>query len=211
MLALLALGCQRPSAPAASEAEVEPLATGSVPSSRGGAELVGQPASPFAEDLVWFDGEARSLASMRGKVLLVRFWTDTCPFCEASAPGLSALHERYADQGLEVVGIFHPKPRGSSVDLDAVAARAKELGMEFSIASDARWDTLERWWLASGEGERKATSVSFLIDAEGRIRWVHPGPEFHPDGPADHEQCRADYDDAVSAIESLLAERASAS
>ena len=176
-----------------------------VPASRGGGDLVGTPALPFAPDLTWLNSPPLRVEELRGKVVLVRFWTDTCPFCEASAPGLSRLHERYGPEGLVVVGMFHPKPRGSARNLDAIESRAKTLGMHFPIASDSRWDTLERWWLASGD--RAATSVSFLIDASGVIRWIHPGPEFHPDGPADHQQCRDDYNDAVRAIETLLAER----
>ncbi len=176
--------------------------------SRGGQELIGTAAPPFAEDLRWIHGEPTDLEALRGKVVLVRFWTDTCPFCQASAPALSQLHEAYGDQGLVVIGMHHPKPRGSEAELEGIRARAAELGMEFSIASDEHWDTLERWWLDAGEGRRKATSVSFLIDAQGTIRWIHPGPEFHPDGPADHEQCREDYADAVATIEALLRERA---
>lgn len=180
-----------------------------MPSSRAGAELVGTPAKPFANDLVWMNTDPMSLEQLRGQVVLVRFWTDKCPFCEASAPGLSALHERYADDGLVVLGLFHSKPRGAERDAAAIKTRAGQLGMDFPIASDARWDTLERWWLTTGEGERAATSVSFLIDANGVIRWVHPGPEFHPGGPSDaeHDLCRQDYEDAVRAIELLLGER----
>lgn len=175
------------------------------PISREGAHLVGTPAPPFASDLEWLNTEPLTVENLRGKVVLVRFWTDTCPFCEASAPGLSRLHERYGSEGLVVVGMFHPKPRGSLRDMGAIAARAETLGMDFPIASDNHWDTLERWWLSTGE--HAATSVSFLIDGQGTIRWIHPGPEFHPEGPPDHERCRRDYADAVRAIESLLAER----
>jgi peroxiredoxin len=172
---------------------------------------VGTPALAFADDLDWIQGESRSLAELRGRVVLVRFWTDTCPFCAASAPALEALHDRFSDRGLSVIGLFHPKPRGSVTDLAAIRARAEALGMTFSIASDARWETLERWWLKSGSpgaSERDATSVSFLIDRRGVIRWVHPGPEFHPDGPEDHQQCRDDFADAERAIALLLDEPA---
>ena len=210
-------GATEPAAPASPTAAATNAAAASsapakveddarIPAPTGGKELIGTPALPFAEDLEWLDGEPFTLAQLRGKVVLVRFWTDTCPFCEASAPGLEALHERYGGDGLVVLGLFHPKPRGSTRDLDAIRARAKELGLGFPVASDTRWDTLERWWLASGDGDRAATSVSFLIDAAGVVRWIHPGPEFHPDGPEDHEQCRKDYRDAVVAIEALLDE-----
>lgn len=179
----------------------------SFPASRGGQELIGSRAQPFSPDLRWLSQPIESLESLRGKVVLVRFWTDECPFCEASAPGLMRLHERYADEGLVVIGVFHPKPRGEPIDMQALTSRAAQLELEVPIAIDRHWSTLDSWWLRRGEGARRATSTSFLIDAEGRVRWIHPGPEFHPDGPGDHDQCRQDFADAQRAVELLLAER----
>lgn len=194
-----------PEAREAEAREAEPSEE-SFPASRGGQELVGTLAQPFSPDLRWLNQGIESLEALRGKVVLIRFWTDECPFCEASAPGLIQLHERYADAGLVVIGVFHPKPRGELIDMDALSARAAQLELSFPVAIDRHWSTLDTWWLRSGEGARRATSTSFLIDAEGRIRWIHPGPEFHPEGPADHEQCRQDFAHAQRAIEMLLAE-----
>jgi len=195
----------RPDAPASAERDAN---AAEFPVSRGGQELVGSRAQPLSPDLRWLSHPIESLESLRGEVVLVRFWTDACPFCEASAPGLMRLHERYADEGLVVIGVFHPKPRGELIDIDALTRRAAELGLSIPIAIDRHWSTLDSWWLRRGQGPRRATSTSFLIDAEGRVRWIHPGPEFHPDGPADHDLCRRDFADAERAVELLLAERA---
>ena len=198
---------QRGQSPAPAGRQTAESGPEQVPLSRGGRELVGTLARPFSPDLSWLHQPLESLEALRGKVVLVRFWTDACPFCEASAPGLTRLHERYADEGLVVIGVFHPKPRGELIDIDALTRRAAQLELSFPIAIDRHWSTLDDWWLRSGESQRTATSTSFLIDAEGRVRWVHPGPEFHPDGPADHAQCREDFEHAQHAIELLLAER----
>ncbi len=200
-LAIAACGLD-PEAPSSAR---EPVSA-ALPAARAGGELIGTAAPAFAGDLQWIHGEPRTLESLRGDVVYVRFWTDTCPYCQASAPGLARLHERYSERGLTVLGLYHPKPRGAKMDVDAVKRRVQELGMEFSIASDPRWDTLDRWWLRAGEGERRATSVSFILDRAGVIRWIHPGPELHPGGPPDHEQCRADFADAERVIEALLAD-----
>ncbi|MCA9718790.1 MAG: TlpA family protein disulfide reductase [Myxococcales bacterium] len=205
VLALAACGAETGEAPPADAATDE--ASGELPASRAGGELVGVAAQPFARDLQWINGEPRTLESLRGRVVFVRFWTDTCPYCQASAPGIQQLHERYGGEGLVVLGLYHPKPRGAEVDVDAVQRRARELGMEFSIASDPRWDTLDRWWLRAGAAQRRATSVSFILDRAGVVRWIHPGPELHPGGPPDHEQCRADFADAERVIQALLAEQ----
>ena len=50
-------------------------------------------------------------------------------------------------------------------------------GFRFPIAIDADWATLRRWWLEAAP--RRATSVSFLLDRDGVIRHVHPGPAYH--------------------------------
>lgn len=175
-----------------------------VPASRAGTEIVGTAAPPLPT-MAWI-GEPLAIEALRGRVVLVRFWTDTCPYCRATAPALRELDADYRAQGLTVVGIYHPKPRGSVRDHAEVTAMAQALGWEFPIAFDDDWQAVERWWLRGAE--RAATSASLLVDRRGIVRWVHPGPEYHPDGPADHARCRSDYADLRRAIEVLLAEPA---
>jgi hypothetical protein len=50
------------------------------------------------------------------------------------------------------------------------------LGFRFPVAVDPGWKALKRWWLATGD--RKWTSVSFLIDRGGVVRFVHPGGQY---------------------------------
>lgn len=172
-----------------------------MPVSRGGTDRVGT-AAPSLDDARWIVPPASPLS---GHVRLVRFWTDTCPFCRASAPALAQLDRRHRDAGLRVVGIYHPKPRGTQRDAARVEEVAAGWGWEFAVAADDDWSLLDAFWLASGK--RDYTSVSFLIDRGGTVRYVHPGPEFHPNGPADHAQCRADYEALEAAIETLLVQR----
>lgn len=177
--------------------------TQGLPAPRAGGDRVGQPAPAWGE-LEWIRSEPLALEDLRGKVVLVRFWTDTCPFCRASAPALRALDEEYRDRGLVVIGMYHPKPHGTVRAAADVERVSDEWGWRFPVALDTDWATLRRFWLDSGR--RRATSSSFLLDRTGTIRFVHPGPEFHPGGPADHGQCRRDHADLRAAIESLLAE-----
>ncbi len=172
-----------------------------VPASRGGVDRIGVVA-PSLADAHWVVPPPTPLSD---RVRLIRFWTDTCPFCRASAPALAELDRKYRDAGLSVVGIHHPKPRGTPSDDAAIAEVVRGWGWEFAVATDDDWSLLEAYWLSSGE--RDYTSVSFLIDRTGKIRFVHPGPEFHRDGPADHAQCRDDYADLEAAIAALLSEQ----
>lgn len=142
-----------------------------------GTELLGRPARALTFDR-WARGGPLDLKSLRGHVVLLRWWTDGCPYCSGSLPALERLRREHAKDGLIVIGVYHPKPRGPRRDADIVAA-AEQLGFHGPIAVDERWSTLERWWLA-GHPERGFTSVSFLIDRAGNVRWVHRGGELHP-------------------------------
>jgi thiol-disulfide isomerase/thioredoxin len=124
------------------------------------------------------------------RATLVRFWTDTCPFCEASLPAVEALREEFGARGLATLGIYHPKPPRAVSDAEVVEAAAR-LGYHGPLAVDEQWAALERMWLSAGD--RRATSASFLLDSSGVVRFVHPGPEFHPSLEPDHATCAADY------------------
>jgi thiol-disulfide isomerase/thioredoxin len=58
-------------------------------------------------------------------VVLLRWWTEGCPFCTATAPALLSLQKEYCAKGLEVIGVYHPKPPGKW-NLHSVEAAVKE-------------------------------------------------------------------------------------
>lgn len=159
-----------------------------------GRALIGTPVPEWqVED--WLHSPPLKLADLRGKVVLVRWWTSPgCPFCAATAPALNDLHQRYRERGLVVLGFYHHK---SPVPLGAghVAAQAKKLGLLFPVATDPGWQTLKQWWLKTSD--RDFTSVTFLLDPKGLVHHIHPGGEY-PLGSKDHQTLQA-------RIESLLA------
>ncbi len=170
-----------------------------------GRERIGRPAPAWQLE-GWLRGEPRELQDCAGRVLLVRFWTHTCEFCEASLPGLQELQERYGGQGLTVLGFWVPKPLGSKHTPAEVLRTLEEWGVtKLPIALDTQWQTLRDYWLEGGM--RVATSASFLMDRKGVIRWLHPGPELHPEGGSGHEECARRYRDLEAAIRLLLAEK----
>ena len=145
----------------------------------------------------WFNGSPAKLEDLRGKVVLVRWWTaPDCPYCRATAPALNEFYEKYHEQGLEVIGFYHHKG-DEPLKLEAVRKYADKFGFKFPVAIDTDWKTLHQWWLDSGK--RDFTSVSFLIDRKGVIRHVHPGGEYVK-GDKDYVAIKA-------AIEKLLAEK----
>ena len=151
----------------------------------------------------WLHSPPLEMDALRGKVVLIRWWTEGCPFCAATAPALRALDSKYGHRGLQVIGIFHPKPPGDwSVRL--MRAASERLGFTFPVALDAEWTALRRWW--PDPQSRGWTSVSFVVDQEGIIRYVHPGGEFHESDEESHARCDRDYKDIDRMIARLLSE-----
>ncbi len=170
------------------------LAAGGVAPAVEGAELIGTPAPEWdASD--WMGSPPLKLSGLRGKVVLVRWFTSTdCPYCSASAPALNQLHTDYAGRGLVVIGMYHHK-RPEPLTRNAVQGWACDYKFAFPIAIDRDWRTLNRWWL--GTKKRAYTSVSFLIDRQGIIRHIHPGGRLALGEP--------DFRAMQSQIEKLLA------
>jgi thiol-disulfide isomerase/thioredoxin len=128
--------------------------------------------------------------------VLVRWWTaPDCPYCAATAPALNEFDQTYRNRGLSVVGIYHHK---SSTPLrpEDVRGQAEKFGFQFPVAIDPDWRTLKQWWLDAGAGDW--TSVSFLLDRQGRLRHIHPGGKY--------VKGDVDYENMKRKIEELLAE-----
>jgi hypothetical protein len=170
-----------------------------------GVELIGQPAPDWSFDR-WVRGAPLSVESLRGKVVLLRWWTEGCHFCAATLPELERERHLHGSGDLVVIGVFHPKPPHPVSDRHILAV-AKKLGFNGPIAMDENWSTLNRYWL-DGHPERNWTSVSFMIGRDGRICWVHGGGEYHlSDDPA-HARCVVQFHEFEHALTAALAEPA---
>lgn len=170
-----------------------------------GADLIGRPAPEWSFTR-WVRGPERGLGDLRGKVVLVRWWTEACHFCRATLPAIDAL-QRQHPADLVVIGVFHPKPEPREVSDKHILRVARELGFSEPIAFDRDWKTLNRYWL-DGRPEHDWTSVSFLIDRQGVIRWVHGGGEYHPTSDARHQRCDLEYRGLEKALAEALEEPA---
>jgi peroxiredoxin len=161
-----------------------------------GLELIGTQA-PSLKGLKWLNAEPLDIEDLRGKVILIRFWLVGCPLCERTAPALVQLYDKYKEEGLMVIGIHHPKSE-SAKNPALVRSAAERFGFDFPIAQDNNWKVINSYWL--GGKERSFTSVSFLIDKRGVIRFVHDGGEFY------RSESNSDADSAYRAIEEKIQE-----
>jgi cytochrome c biogenesis protein CcdA/thiol-disulfide isomerase/thioredoxin len=112
-------------------------------------------------------GAPLTMAELRGKVVLVDFWTYSCINCERALPHVEAWYNRYHADGFEVVGVHTPEFAFEHV-VSNVRAAARQLGVDYPIAIDDNYDT---WNAYSNE----YWPADYLIDANGVIRAVSYG------------------------------------
>jgi len=127
-------------------------------------------APDFIGNQRWFNttgGASLSLRELRGKVVLVDFWTYTCINCIRTLPYLKAWDRRYRADGLVIVGVHTPEfpfERDPGNVGDAIAQN----GLRYPVAQDndhATWNAYgNQYWPAK-----------YLIDARGRVRYTHFG------------------------------------
>ncbi len=130
------------------------------------------------------DDRPLSLADLRGKVVLVDFWTYSCINCIRTLPHLRAWYAAYRHDGLEIVGVHTPEFAFEHV-LGNVRSAARDLNVSWPIALDNDYAT---WTAYSNE----YWPAEYLVDRRGRVREVHFG--------------EGEYGASEQAIRRLLAE-----
>ncbi|PZC46451.1 MAG: Thiol-disulfide isomerase or thioredoxin [Chloroflexi bacterium] len=107
------------------------------------------------------------LDDLKGKVILIDFWTYTCINCIRTFPYLKDWHAKYADDGLVIVGVHTPEFEFEKI-LSNVAIATREFGLEYPIVLDnerATWGAYQnQYWPAK-----------YLIDRDGYVRYTHFG------------------------------------
>jgi thiol-disulfide isomerase/thioredoxin len=169
-----------------------------LPESRGGQELVGKkmPTLTFSR---WLNTQESKPLDTGGQVTLYRWWTNECPFCKATLPGLEDFRKKYGEKGLKVVAVYHPKPPRAVPD-SLILNAARDIGYGGAIAVDGDWSQQKNVY----PNNQGATSISILVDKDGIIRFVHPGPDYFPSEQKEKAQQNQDYQLMQKAIEALL-------
>jgi len=108
--------------------------------------------------LLTIDGEDLSLASLRGKPLLLTFWATSCPGCIKEMPHLIKLYDELSPQGLEIIGIAMSYDKPSNV-----LSMRKARNIPYPVVLDINGDA------ARAFGNVRITPTSFLIAPDGRI------------------------------------------
>ncbi|RDK11912.1 thioredoxin family protein [Cupriavidus lacunae] len=115
----------------------------------------------------WLNSEPLTMQQLRGKVVLVDFWTYSCINCVNTLPYVTQWHDKYKDQGLVVVGVHTPEfPFEKSTA--NVQAAIRKFGIRYPVAQDNQYGT----WSAY---HNQYWPAMYLIDADGRIVYEHYG------------------------------------
>jgi cytochrome c biogenesis protein CcdA/thiol-disulfide isomerase/thioredoxin len=132
----------------------------------------------------WLNSKPLTMAGLRGKVVLVDFWTYSCINCIRTLPYVEGWYQKYAAEGLVIVGVHTPE-FAFEHDTGNVAAAIARFGITYPVAQDNEYST----WSAFGN---EYWPADYLIDATGHIRSQHFG--------------EGGYNQTESEIRALLAE-----
>jgi cytochrome c biogenesis protein CcdA/thiol-disulfide isomerase/thioredoxin len=145
---------------------------------------VGQQAPDFAGIDHWLNSQPLTMAGLRGKVVLVDFWTYSCINCIRTLPYVEGWYQKYAANGLVIVGVHTPE-FAFEHDTSNVQAAISRFGITYPVAQDNEYST----WTAYSNSYWPA---DYLIDASGHVRATHDG--------------EGDYNTTEAQIRSLLTE-----
>lgn len=132
----------------------------------------------------WINSEPLKLADLRGRVVMIEFWTFACYNCRNTLPFVKSWDDRYRAKGLTVIGVHSPE-FDEERKIENLRREVSSLGIHYPVVTDTDYQT----WKAYGV---EGWPTVFLLDKQGRIRWRHVG--------------EGNYDEAERLIQKLLAE-----
>ena len=147
------------------------------------SEWIGKKAPELARG-AWINSQPLTLAGLKGKVVLLEFWTFGCYNCRNTLPAVKSWHKKFPSDRLVIIGIHTPEFE-SEMDLRNVQRRVSELGIEYPIVTDNEYKTWEAY-------NQRYWPVIYLLDKKGVIRYMHIG--------------EGAYDRTESEIERLISE-----
>ena len=156
----------------------------------GGAVVTAEPfalgeRAPDIAGESWINSGPLTMAGLRGRVVLIDFWTYGCINCQHVIPQLREWHERHEKAGLTIIGVHTPEFLWEK-PYDKVVAATRRLGVRYPVVQDNASMIWNRFAI-------RAWPTAVLVDRKGIVRYQHIG--------------EGAYDETESMIRRLLAER----
>jgi cytochrome c biogenesis protein CcdA/thiol-disulfide isomerase/thioredoxin len=144
------------------------------------------PAPEFEAIEGWINSGPLTMESLRGKVVVIDFWTYSCINCLRTLPHVRAWDEAYRDDGLVIVGVHTPE-FAFEREPDNVRRAVRDHGIDYPVALDPEYGTWQAWL-------NRYWPAKYFVDRRGHLRYAHFG--------------EGDYEESEQVIRRLLAEDA---
>lgn len=115
----------------------------------------------------WINSEPLRLSDLRGRVVLIDFWTFGCYNCRNTLPSLKDWDHRYREKGLTIIGVHSPE-FDEEKEIENLRRQISSLGIGYPVVTDNDYQTWNAYKV-------EAWPTVFLLDKRGRIRWMHVG------------------------------------
>ena len=125
------------------------------------------PAPEIADIESWLNSPPLTMQSLKGKVVLIDFWTYSCINCVRTLPYLTEWDKKYRDQGLVIIGMHSPEFEFEK-KLENVQAAIAQHGIQYPVALDNKFST----WL---NFKNRYWPAHYLINREGQVVYTHFG------------------------------------
>lgn len=129
--------------------------------------------APALKEGKWINSESLTLEGLKGRVVIVDFWTFGCYNCRNTLPTLKKFDETYRGKGLTIIGVHSPE-FDYEKELKNVQSNVNKLGIKYPVVTDNDFET----WNAYGV---RAWPSIFILDKQGRIRYMHIGEGRYTD------------------------------
>jgi thiol-disulfide isomerase/thioredoxin len=129
--------------------------------------FVGQKAPELKKQPVWINTPPLTLESLRGKVVLLEFWAFDCPFCAQATPHIKEWHDKYAKDGLVVIGVHTPRVDYEK-DETKIREAVKTQGIRYPVVVDNKYEVWADYLC-------NVWPSHFVIDQQGVIQLSHSG------------------------------------
>ena len=135
--------------------------------------FVGQKAPELKDGDAWMNSPPLKLEQLRGKVVLIDFWAWDCPFCAQAMPHVKEMYDKYAKDGLVVIGVHVPRIDYEK-DIPKIKEAVAKKGIKYPVVVDNKYqiwsDYLCNTWPSH-----------FVVDQNGVIQFSHSGTERYED------------------------------
>ena len=125
------------------------------------------PVAPEISGGQWINSEPLTLKALRGRVVLIEFWTFACYNCRNTLPMVKIWDSRYRDKGLTIIGVHTPE-LDIERNIDSLRHEIAALDIKYPVVTDNDYSTWKAYRV-------EAWPTIFLLDKQGRVRWTHVG------------------------------------